>query len=292
MDINEFLEKHHKKLLIIALVVTIISIIIGIVAIVLYNMDSNLYENADKQEAMAKDMANAAVIDISSVMDTSKKESVKEGEPQDIQDISLTADYMYKRIDFSKLEDVNKDEVAGWLYVPDTTIDYVVMKGNASEPYKYLWKDPLGNKSKTGSLFIRYEEASELPDAHTIIYGHRLQDHSLYFGALLKYHELSYARDHSVAYFYTPNEVIKYSLYSVNDGHETDPVYLYPFAVGTAEYEWMIGECNTTQTFKISNEDKFNSFRNMLVLSTCSGKKSNQPERLYLIFMEEERVSY
>lgn len=287
--IYDFINKHFSILFSSILV---ISISVLIYAIVAYYHDETLYEHADMEMKKAQKMLNTAIIPKETSINQSVSDSTNTKTDTNDVLLDVNTQYMYKRIDFTKLTDVNTEEVYGWLYVPGTNIDYVVMKGNESEPYKYLWKDPLGNKSKTGSLFVRYTEPGEIPDAHTIIYGHRLQDHSLYFGALLDYHDSTYAQNHQMAYLYTPTEVISYSLYSVNDGKETDSVYYYPFELGTSEYEWMINDNKSTETFKVSSEDTFSCFRNMLVLSTCSGKQSGQPERMYLIFAEESRLAY
>ena len=200
-----------------------------------------------------------------------------------------TDNNMYDRIDFSKMKNVSGENVYGWLYVPGTNIDYVVMMGEQNDPYKYLWKDPNGNDSNTGSLFVRYTAPNEDRDDHVIVYGHRLKDHNLYFGGLLNYHDLGYAKSHNTAYLYTKNKAYKYTLCSVHDGVENDPIYYYPYQKGTPEYEWMLSECRNSETHHIKD---FNTSKDMLVLSTCSGSRSGQPQRLYLIFEKSEETAY
>lgn len=198
----------------------------------------------------------------------------------------LTDELLYERVDFENLENVILEEVDGWLFIPGTNVDYVVMHGNEEEPYKYLWKDPHGNKSSTGSLFIKYEADAEEKDDHRLIYGHRLKDHSLYFGALLNYRDEAYAREHAVAYYYGRNRVTRYNLYSVNEGLETDAVYLYPYTISTPDYQWLIDDINKYTTIKVS-ETEYNPARRMMVLSTCSGDMGGMPNRLYLVFEED-----
>ncbi len=194
---------------------------------------------------------------------------------------------LYERIDFDKLAGIVPQDVDGWLYIPNTSIDYVVMHGDEVEPEKYLWKDPYGNKSSTGSLFVKYESDAEQDDDHKVIYGHRLKDHSIYFGALLDFRDQNYAKDHSVAYYYTNNRVYRYNLYSVNDSLETDMVYLYPYTINAADYDWLIENVNENANFVLKEGENYDPSKRMLVLSTCSGPAGGMPDRLYLVFEED-----
>ena len=198
---------------------------------------------------------------------------------------------MVERVNFDRLSKFDKvvpDDVFGWIYVPGTTIDYIVMKGTSQDSYKYLWRNPDGLKSKTGSLFVRYMTDDD-NDAHTVIYGHRLKDHSLYFGALFEYKDPHYACDHNYAYLYKKDSVIKYELCSVHQGMDKDAVYFYPYELGSEEYEWMIDSIEDTMTFHLRDFDKS---KEMLVLSTCSCARTGQPYRMYLVFEKIEEKEY
>lgn len=193
-----------------------------------------------------------------------------------------------ERIDFTELETLLSNQDAnGWLYLPDTSIDYVVMQGPSEDPFRYLWKDPYGENSDTGSLFV-VDTGDE--DDHTIIYGHRLKNHELYFGVLMAFLDESYAKEHQVAYFYESDKVTRYKLYSVNEGLETDSIYYYPYVKSTADYLYLLQDVKNGANFTF--RENFDENNRMLVLSTCSGNMGGQPQRLYLVFEEDVVYEY
>lgn len=194
-----------------------------------------------------------------------------------------TDPYMRKRIDFDKLSAmVASDDVYGWLTVPETEIDYVVMQGTNEEPAKYLWQDMYGEKSKTGCLFVQGALGADRDD-HTVIYGHRLKDHSLFFGPLLSFRDAEHAKAHSYAYTYDAQKVTKWELAYVCEGKEEDAVYYFPYAKGTDEWTFLDQDIAAKAVYENGNvgaED------DMLVLSTCSGRSAGRPERLYLVYRD------
>ncbi len=238
-------------------------------------------EESDTQEAAVTDFeekTEETVTDGETLGDYEKRQL---GIKAHKSDANLT-----ERIDFHILADlVENEDIAGWLYVPETNIDYVVMKGTEEEPDKYLWRDPYGDKSSTGSLFVMNTDVDGAEDDHEVIYGHRLKNHDLYFGALLPYREQNYGETHAVAYFYEKDKVTRYRLFSVVEGMETDSVYYYPYVRYTEEYQYLIDSVTENASYQLS--DYFDVNDKMLVLSTCSGNGGGQPYRLYLVFEED-----
>ena len=76
--------------------------------------------------------------------------------------------------DFSELLKVNPDTV-GWINVPNTIIDFVVVKPQEGvDSEYYLHRDFYGNYSKYGTVFMDYR--SPLDAKNLIIHGHHMQD--------------------------------------------------------------------------------------------------------------------
>ena len=69
----------------------------------------------------------------------------------------------------------------GWLTIPDTGIDYPVMQGRNNE--EYINKDPFGEFSLSGSIFLDSRNRADFSDAYSILYGHHME-HGAMFGAL------------------------------------------------------------------------------------------------------------
>ncbi len=76
--------------------------------------------------------------------------------------------------DFSQLLKANPDTV-GWINIPNTIIDFVVVKPQEGvDSEYYLHRDFYGNYSKYGTVFMDYR--SPLDAKNLIIHGHHMQD--------------------------------------------------------------------------------------------------------------------
>ena len=82
---------------------------------------------------------------------------------------------------------ISEDAVA-WLTIDDTNIDYPVMQGVDNN--EYLNKDPYGNYSLSGSIFLDSRNASDFSDPYSLIYGHHME-HGVMFGALDKFLDMT-----------------------------------------------------------------------------------------------------
>lgn len=82
--------------------------------------------------------------------------------------------------DAGVLRELSEDAVA-WLTVDDTNIDYPVMQGKTNS--EYLNKDPYGDYSLSGSVFLDSRCDGEFKDAYSLLYGHHME-YGAMFGAL------------------------------------------------------------------------------------------------------------
>lgn len=81
-------------------------------------------------------------------------------------------------VDWAGLKAIN-DEVVAWLQIPGTTINYPVYQG--SDNVRYLRHNAEGDWTVGGQLFIDYENtAPGMVDEQTIVYGHHLDDGSMF----------------------------------------------------------------------------------------------------------------
>lgn len=79
--------------------------------------------------------------------------------------------------------------MVAWLTIDGTSIDYPVMQGeNNSE---YLNKNPYGEYSLSGSIFLDSRNDSDFKDEYSLIYGHHMERGAM-FGALDEYLEEGY----------------------------------------------------------------------------------------------------
>lgn len=105
------------------------------------------------------------------------------------------------RIDFEALQTKNND-IVGWIYCPDTPINYPVVKGKDNN--QYLRADLKGKYLVTGTIFVDYRNGNIGADSNYILYGHNMKNSTM-FGTLVKYKEQAYYNAHPIMYYLTPN---------------------------------------------------------------------------------------
>ena len=81
-------------------------------------------------------------------------------------------------VDFNALAQINPD-IVGWIYVPGTVINYPVVQTNNNTTYLSRLFDTSGNGS--GTIFMDMDDtAPGLVDEQTTIYGHHMNDGSMF----------------------------------------------------------------------------------------------------------------
>ncbi len=143
-------------------------------------------------------------------------------------------------------------DFAGWLFIPDTDINYPVMH-TVNEPEKYLHKDFYGDYSKSGVPFIDYR--CNLTDSNIIIYGHNMKNGTM-FGSLKEYKSNTYKKSHEIIYFQTSAEV----------------------------HEFRVTDVLTTDIYSEKYNDLSSDGTRKLMLSTCYG--DSQTQRLIIVAEE------
>lgn len=81
-------------------------------------------------------------------------------------------------IDFDALKKINED-VVGWIYIPDTKVNYVVAQGETNDTYlRHLLS---GEYNVGGTIFMDMDDtAPGMVDQQTTIYGHHMNDGSMF----------------------------------------------------------------------------------------------------------------
>ena len=130
-------------------------------------------------------------------------------------------------IDFKTLTKINP-EIFGWLYIPDTNIDYPLLQSNERDDF-YLHKDIYGNYKYAGSLYSEYCNSTQLDDRVTVIYGHNMIDGSM-FANLHKFRDASFFKKHTTFYIYTPSRKLTYQVVSAYEFDDRHIMNTYNFA--------------------------------------------------------------
>ena len=109
-----------------------------------------------------------------------------------------------RKIDFKKLKSQNQD-IAGWIYIRGTTIDYPIVQGKDNE--EYLHQDFNKKKSSSGTIFLDNNCKKDFTTDNNIIYGHHMKNGTM-FAQLLKFREKSFLKKHNEIMIFTPDRTI------------------------------------------------------------------------------------
>ncbi len=166
-------------------------------------------------------------------------------------------------VDFSKLKNIYKDCVA-WIYCPGTCINYPVMQGNDND--YYLHKLPDGTDNFAGSIFMDFQDNKDLSLYTTTIYGHNLNDQTM-FTPILKYRKDGFLEEHPYIFYFTEDRIYRLEVFAGVNTTATSDFYKKPITIEEFNryLDSVLKKSCLTSEVDISSEDK------VMCLSTCSG---------------------
>jgi len=166
-------------------------------------------------------------------------------------------------VDFEGLRAKSPD-YAAWIYSPNTVINYPVVYTDNN--FYYLDHIPGEQYNTAGTLFIDCRNAADFSDQNTMIYGHNMNDGSM-FASIREYAKQEYYDAHPVIYLSTPDFNYRLDLIA---GFLTEPTS-FAYAANFDEPEQFMAYIESIQsmsTFKsdveVTEEDK------VVTLSTCT----------------------
>ena len=166
-------------------------------------------------------------------------------------------------VDFEKLAAQNKD-VVGWLYCEGTPVNYPVLQSTDND--YYLRRMINREYNIVGSVFMDYRSAPDLSSLNTIIYGHNMNDDSM-FGTFTNYADQSYYEAHPVIWYLTPEKDYKIELIAgyVTDASNEAAYRVYNDADALARHiESSMGGSDFVSGVDAGSVDR------IITLSTCS----------------------
>lgn len=163
-------------------------------------------------------------------------------------------------LDIGALREVNAD-VLGWIEVPGTELSYPLLQAEDNEYYlTHTWrKEP----NSAGSIFLECTNAPDLSGYHTIVYGHRMTNDSM-FGTLKYYSDPAYREEHPSVYLVMADGVYRYDIFAAFTAHVRGMVYRLDLPGKEAEFvEFCLENSEIDTGIVPTPEDQ------ILTMSTC-----------------------
>ena len=132
------------------------------------------------------------------------------------------------------------EDMAAWLVIPGTNIDYPVMWTPKDENF-YLYKDFNGNKNSNGCLILDTDSCVDPLTTNLIIHGHNMKSGAM-FGNLTDYEDPDYYEEHKQIILHTEECERNYEVIAVFRSQvfkKTDNVFkFYKFFQADTEAEF------------------------------------------------------
>lgn len=174
---------------------------------------------------------------------------------------------------FKSLLDVNKD-VKGWITIPDSDIDYVVLQSSQNDPEYYLNHNMFYKEDKAGSLFLDIKSSVEDQSKNIVIHGHNMTSTDNMFHRLLEYKTLDYYKERPVFQFdsiYEPGQWKIFSIFITNGSSKKEELFDYTRSDFRNDSDFLnfIYQLRIRSLFNIDTID-VNEDDTIITLSTCS----------------------
>ena len=170
--------------------------------------------------------------------------------------------YEYDKANFTALAEINPD-VAGWLSLKGTVINYPVVQGTDNDYYlEHLFTRETNH---TGCIFIDYRNAKDFSDRNTAMYAHHMRNGSM-FAELEGYRTQEYYEEHKELILQTPDALYLIQPFSglLSDGYTEYVQFDFPTDESFMTY---VNDLKAKSTFnsdvEITPNDK------IVTMSTC-----------------------
>ena len=125
------------------------------------------------------------------------------------------SDSPFPKVDFDALKAINED-VVGWIYIPDTNVNYPILQGDNDD--QYLYHLLTGEYNSSGSIFLDADVQADFSGQNSPIYGHNMKNDTM-FADVVHYKKQEFFDAHPTVLLMTPEKNYTVHLFS---GYVTD----------------------------------------------------------------------
>ena len=160
--------------------------------------------------------------------------------------------------------------MAGWIYCPDTVVNYPVMHGEDNDLYLHHMVNREYNFA--GCIFEDCDNSRGQTDPATILYGHSMNDGSM-FAMIHEYTKQEYYDKHPTMWYLTPTQNYRLNLVAGFVAAENDPVY--NLFQTPQEMQAYLKDALDKSTFQSDKQYYLETVDRIIVLSTCAYEFNN-----------------
>ena len=170
--------------------------------------------------------------------------------------------------DTEMLRELSDDAVA-WLTVDGTRIDYPVMQGKTNDDY--LNKDPYGEFSLSGSIFLDSRNEKMFSDPYSLVYGHHME-YGAMFGSLDEYAGKEFFDAHKTGSLIVANDTeYQITFFAACKAQATEKIIFDPpESDNPSRLEYL------SKNALIYYPQEVDASSKLIALSTCQSAESNE----------------
>ena len=193
----------------------------------------------------------------------------------------------YKSINFNfkALLKLCEDGV-GYIYQDDTVVSYPILQAEDND--KYLRHLMNGEYNVAGSLFVDYAFEDGLNSRYSIIYGHNMDDGSM-FGTLTKYKDEEYYKEHPEFQIFVGDRGYVYYVYAAAQVPIDSFVFNYNDMTDEEFLEFM-AEAKELTDYEIDIPVKITEHSHVVLLSTCIEYPRDYNYRYVAVLVRGEKL--
>lgn len=193
----------------------------------------------------------------------------------------------YKSINFNfkALLKLCEDGV-GYIYQDDTVVSYPILQAEDND--KYLRHLMNGEYNVAGSLFVDYAFEEGLNSRYSIIYGHNMDDGSM-FGTLTKYKDEEYYKEHPEFQIFVGDRGYVYYVYAAAQVPIDSFVFNYNDMTDEEFLEFM-AEVKELTDYEIDIPVKITEHSHVVLLSTCIEYPRDYNYRYVAVLVRGEKL--
>ena len=156
-------------------------------------------------------------------------------------------------------------EIVAWIEVPGADISYPVVQG--TDDTYYLHHSFSREKDAFGTIFLGSVHKKDFQESHCFLYGHNMEGNMM-FANLNRYEEKEFWEECPEFYVYTPEKLLNYRIFSVQQSAALSPGFQYGYELGSKAYQEQLKTLSGNSLYK--TEVSLDAEAPMVTLVTCN----------------------